>query len=98
MSRTYETIPSTTVLGLLEAAERGSVEDYYQQRWTAFHTQGRRAGTEYVGRKLGELHDRGLVTWSGDVCDVKLTPFGVRYLAWLRGGRLGPKPNKESAS
>lgn len=80
--------PSTTVLGLLEAAESRTMFDYYSDRW-------RQSGTsqvEWVGTCLGRPTNRKLVNWTGGMADVTLTELGVRYLAWLRGGRKGRKP------
>lgn len=83
-------IPSTTVTGLLEAAENGSMSEYYYARWAQTVTPGR--NIEWVGTVLGRLADRGLIDWSGSVDDCTLTEKGKAHLAWLRGGRKGRMP------
>lgn len=88
-----ERCPSTTVTGLLEAAESNSMFDYYSDRWRQDSAFGR---VEWVGTMLGRLADRKLVDWSGDMSDVTITELGKKYLAWLRGGRRGPNPCRSS--
>ena len=82
---------TTTVRGLLEAAASHAMFYYYSERWTMDTANGHRV--EWVGTMLGRLADRGLVEWpESGMSDTTITPYGKRYLAWLRDGRKGTRP------
>lgn len=73
-------IARPTVKGLLDAAERGDVDQYVAER----RTHGVDEEWSVAEKLLQDLHTKELVFWGDTLIDVKLTEKGRELLARYR--------------